>query len=66
MEEFTNANLTVQEAAQALRVDAQTVRVMIQAGIVDWGRCFKMPGSTQYTYLISPKKFYEETGWKKN
>lgn len=63
---FDTANITVQEAAKALGFDAQTVRVMIQQGIVSWGRCFRMPGSKKYTYLISPKAFYEATGYKKN
>lgn len=63
---FDTANLTVAEAAEALGMDCQTVRVMIQQKLVPWGRCFKMPGSTQYTYLISPLVFYQETGYKKN
>lgn len=63
--EFITANLTVQEVASALGVDAQTVRVLIQQKLVPWGECFKLPGSTQYFYMISPIKFYEETGWKK-
>lgn len=65
MEIFSTANLTVQEAASALGVDAQTVRILIQQKLVPWGECFKLPGSTQYFYMISPIKFYEETGWKK-
>lgn len=62
---FNSANLTVQEAAAALGFDAQTIRVMIQQKLVPWGQCFKMPGSQKYTYLISPKAFYEATGFVK-
>ena len=65
MEGFDYANLTVAEAAKALKLDQQTIRVMIQHGLVSWGRCFKMPNSSHYMYLISPKAFYEETGYKK-
>lgn len=65
MENFTTANLSVQEAADALGFDVQTVRVMIQQGLVSWGTALKMPGSSKYRYLISPVKFYEATGWKK-
>lgn len=63
---FDTANITVQEAAQALGLDQQTVRILIQQKLVPWGTCFKMPGSTKFTYLISPKSFYEATGYKKN
>lgn len=63
---FDTANLTIQEAAKALGFDAQTVRVMIQQGVVEWGTCFKLPGSKMFIYMISPKLFYEITGYKKN
>ena len=65
-EVFNNANLTVKEAADALGMDPQTVRVLIQQSLVPWGKCVKLPGSSQYTYLISPIRFFEETGWKKD
>lgn len=66
MENFETASLSVKEVADALSCDVQTVRVMIQQGIVSWGKAFKMPGSSKYRYLISPVKFYEETGWRKH
>ncbi len=59
---MARANLTVAETAKVLGLDKQSVRIMIQMGIVDWGKCWKRPGSTQYSYLISPKKFFEDTG----
>lgn len=59
---FTKANLTVQEVAKVMRKDPQVVRIMIQNGLVPWGQCIKMPGSSQYSYLISPLKFWQETG----
>ena len=64
--EFNSANLTVKEVADALGMDAQTVRVLIQQNLVPWGKCVKLPGSSQFTYFVSPLKFYEETGWKKD
>lgn len=60
---FEVANVPVEVAAKALGTDKQTLRVMIQQKIVDWGIAYKLPNSTQYTYLISPKKFYEATGF---
>ena len=64
--EFKRANMPIQVAAEALKMDPQSVRVMLQLGIVPWGKAFKRPGSRRYSYLISPKSFYESTGylWK--
>lgn len=63
---FRHANMPIQVAAEALKMDPQSVRVMLQLGIVPWGFAFKRPGSRRYSYLISPKSFYESTGylWK--
>lgn len=60
---FTKANLKISEVAQALHMDQQTVRLMLQQGVVSWGQAYKRtPKSRQFSYLISPKKFFEETG----
>lgn len=59
---FNRANLTVKETAQALGLDVQTVRVLLQTGAVSWGQAIRKPGSTHFLYLISPRRFYEETG----
>lgn len=61
--EFESANVPVAVAAKALRMDNQTVRVLLQNKLVSWGHAFKRPGSGRYSYLISPKRFYEETGY---
>lgn len=61
--QFNVANMPVSAAAQALKMDCQNVRILLQQGLVSWGSAFKRPGSSQYTYLISPKRFYEETGF---
>ena len=60
---FNCANVPVAVAAKALKVDGQTVRLLIQNNLVSWGICFKRGKSKQFTYLIAPKKFYEETGF---
>lgn len=59
---FTKANLKISEVAQALQMDQQTVRLMLQQGIVSWGKAWKRPGSRHFSYLISPQGFYEATG----
>ena len=61
--EFESANIPVAVAAKALKMDSQTVRVLLQNKLVSWGHAFKRPGSGRSSYLISPKRFYEETGY---
>lgn len=60
---FKKARMPIKIAADALGMDCQTIRVMIQLGVTDWGKCWKSPGSKHYQYLISPAKFFEETGY---
>ena len=61
---FDCANVPVSVAAQALKMDSQTVRLLLQQGDVSWGCAYKRtPKSQHYSYLIYPKKFYEETGF---
>ena len=59
---FKKANLTIAEVAEAMHCDPQTIRLMIQKGVVDWGKCWKRPGSRHYSYVISPRGIYEDTG----
>lgn len=59
---MAKGNLGIEETAVALGLDKQTLRILIQQGVVDYGRAYKLPGSKRWSYLISPKKFYEETG----
>lgn len=61
--EFKRANMPVMVAAKALGVDAQTVRILCQNNLVSWGSAYKRPGSRHYSYMISPLKFYKETGF---
>ena len=61
---FDCANVPVAVAAQALQMDCQTVRLLLQSGAVNRGIAYRRtPKSRQYSYLIYPKKFYEETGY---
>ncbi len=59
---MAKARLDIAEVAAALAVDKNSVRLMIQEGVVPWGTCWKRPGSKRYSYLISPQKFFNETG----
>lgn len=60
---FNRARMPIKIAAEALGVDPQTLRIMLQQEIVDFGIAFKRPGSQRCSYFISPKKFYESTGF---
>lgn len=56
-------NVPVSVAAKVLKMDSQTVRLLLQNKMVDWGIAFKRPGSRQYSYLIYSQRFYELTGY---
>lgn len=58
--------ISVREAASFLKMDVQTVRLLLQSGQVAWGQAIKPGNSNHYTYLIYPKKFAELTGYKLN
>ena len=64
MVELTEATLSVQQTAKILKKDSQTVRVLLQQGLVSWGFAYKLPNSRHYSYLIYADKFYEEIGYK--
>lgn len=56
------ATLTVQKVAKILKRDSQTVRTLLQKGLVDWGIAYKLPNSKHYSYLIYAEKFYKAIG----
>ncbi len=58
-----NATVPVSVCAKVLKCDAQTVRLLLQNKLVDWGICYKLPHSRHYSYLIYAKAFYEATGY---
>lgn len=60
---FECASIPVSEVAKILKMDCQTVRLLLQGNLVDWGIAYKRGNSKQYSYLIYPKKFYEATGY---
>ena len=54
-------NIPVAVAAKVLKMDNQTVRLLLQNGLVNWGIAYKRPGSRQFSYIIYAKQFYEAT-----
>lgn len=57
-------NIPVAVAAKVLKMDCQTVRLLLQNNLVNWGICYKRKGSRQYSYVIYSKLFYEATGFR--
>lgn len=57
-------NIPVAVAAKVLKMDNQTVRLLLQNGLVNWGIAYKRPGSRQFSYIIYAKQFYEATGFQ--
>lgn len=56
--------ISVSTAASVLKMDAQTVRLLLREDQVPWGTAFKRPGSTQYSYIIYAEPFKQLTGYE--
>lgn len=61
--EFSGNNVPVTVAARVMNKSALYIRQGMVQGILDIGVVFKKEGSNQYDYYISPKKFWELTGY---
>lgn len=59
-----DGRIKVEDAARFLRMDCQTLRLMIQNNLVPGATCFKRGKSRHYTYVILAKPFVEATGYK--
>lgn len=59
-----NGRISVATAARVLKMDAQTVRLLLRQGEVPWGVAYKRPGSNQYSYLIYSEPFKQLTGYR--
>jgi len=60
---FTGRNVPIKEIAQAMRKDAQYVRVGIQQGVLKFGEAIKVGDSNEFNYYCPDKKVWEETGY---
>lgn len=60
---FSGANIPVTTAAKIMKKDQQFVRQGLIKGLLPIGTAYKKEGSNQYDYYISPKLFYEYTGY---
>ena len=64
--QFSGANVPVTTAAKVMRKDQQFIRQGIIEGILPFGIAYKKKGSNHYDYYISPKAFWEYTGYVYN
>lgn len=61
---YSGANVPVTLAAKVMRKDPMFIRVGLQRGLLPFGVAFKKDKhKEQYDYYISPKLFYEYTGY---
>lgn len=51
-------------ASKVLKMDCQTLRLLLQNKLVDFGMAYKKPGSGRYSYIIFAQPFYELTGYR--
>lgn len=63
---MTSGRISVSTAAKVLKMDAQTVRLLLRQDEVPWGVAYKRPGSNQYSYLIYAEPFKKLTGYRED
>lgn len=61
--EFTGENIPVVQAAKIMKKDQQFIRQAMIKGLLPIGLVYKKDGANQYDYYISPKLFWEYTGY---
>ena len=64
MANYKRGTVPLSVAAKVLRVDNQTLRLLLQNKLVDFGVAFKRPGSRQFSYLIFVEPFFRLTGYR--
>lgn len=60
---FDGKNIPVVDAARIMGKDQQFIRQAMIKGLLPIGLAYKKEGSSQYDFYISPKLFYEYTGF---
>ena len=58
MAEIQRGVIPVAIAARVLKMDCQTLRLLLQNKMVDFGIAYKRPGSKQYSYIIFAEPFF--------
>lgn len=60
---FDGKNIPVVDAARIMGKDQQFIRQAMIQGLLPIGLAYKKEGSNKYDFYISPKLFYEYTGF---
>ena len=64
MTDAERGTVPVAIASKVLGVDSQTLRLLLQNKMVDFGIAYKRPGSRKSSYLIFAEPFYKLTGYR--
>lgn len=60
---FNGNNVPIEVAAKVMKKDRLYITQGIRDGRLPFGTAFKRDGSSRYDYYISPKLFWEFTGY---
>ena len=64
MADIERGTVPIAVASKVLKIDCQTLRLLLQNKMVDFGIAYKRPGSKQYSYIIYAEPFYRLTGYR--
>lgn len=64
IQEVGSGVVSIAEASSVLGVEPQTLRLLLQNKMVDFGFAYKRPGSKQYSYIIYAEPFFKLTGYR--
>lgn len=64
MADIERGTVPISVASKVLKMDCQTLRLLLQNKMVDFGIAYKRPGSKQYSYIIFSEPFYKLTGYR--
>lgn len=62
-QQYYGANVPIALASKVMHKDPNYIRQGLIKGVLPFGYAFKKDGATRYSYYISPKAFYDCTGY---
>lgn len=60
---FSGESVPIEVASQVMKKTPSYIRQGLIQKVLPFGYAMKKTGATRYSYYISPKKFYECTGY---
>ena len=61
--QFSTKKITIRQAAKVMHISEDTLSEKLKNDELPFGFANRTDGSSKHSYYISPKKFYEFTGW---